>query len=568
LRSRPQAGSSGLPQKRGLPASEAKLVCIAGTQLGSEYVLTGEEVVVGRSPENAVSIPDNSVSRKHLLLRQTPEGWMASDMASGNGTFINGEPIDEETLLKNGDQISVGDTQLEFISAGEPRQRSERSEGPLRNSRRPRPGRRSLQREQEEAAKKQRFRKLFLVALAAMLVLVGVGVYFKRQADKTEEAIHAQLLVLRKRQQGFEERFQSAKDLIREGKWREAQHVLEELPEEAQWLHDEFQKLRAQAPDFGPEVQVYLKAAEQEVPNQLAMDSAEIALKAKEPALKEASAYLKQVTHTGIRNERLERLRRELHAKTLEKIAAGKALAARTADRDSMVRLKILTDDVLAAEPGQRDAMSLQTIALDAIRHLDSPTSGVKPPPETPWVAVTEKYKAGEVAEAARLAEACAGRQARCQTLQSQLADFVDKNSRIKQLSPREFLALYELDRQLSAGAGSANTPSIVLFAVPALEKAARNARLAGRLGEASGLASSLLKMDAKNATARGIMDEVRAQAQQTYTRAYTLRLTQPEQAERLFKEVAQMLPAEEEYAQKAQNQLRALRRGTVPGEE
>src|SRR5207248_1279992 len=65
-------------------AAVARMVCLAGPQAGNEYVLEGDEMVIGRAADNAISIPDTSVSRKHVLLRNTGEGWAASDMGSGN----------------------------------------------------------------------------------------------------------------------------------------------------------------------------------------------------------------------------------------------------------------------------------------------------------------------------------------------------------------------------------------------------------------------------------------------------------------------------------------------------
>src|SRR5258708_23045841 len=81
---RPRKSSAQLPVAK--PAAEGfKLVCLAGPQSGSEYVLEGDEMVVGRAADNAISIPDTSVSRKHVLLRNTGSGWAASDMGPGNG---------------------------------------------------------------------------------------------------------------------------------------------------------------------------------------------------------------------------------------------------------------------------------------------------------------------------------------------------------------------------------------------------------------------------------------------------------------------------------------------------
>src|SRR5438105_4872760 len=101
-------------------APVARLLCLAGPQAGNEYVLEGDEMVVGRAADNAISIPDTSVSRKHVLLRNTGDGWAASDMGSGNGTLVNSAAIAEETPLNDGDVITLGDTELKFVVEGAP----------------------------------------------------------------------------------------------------------------------------------------------------------------------------------------------------------------------------------------------------------------------------------------------------------------------------------------------------------------------------------------------------------------------------------------------------------------
>jgi len=51
-----------------------------GDPIIRERHLAGPELTIGRASENQVSIPDTSVSRKHVLLPKRPEGWAASDM--------------------------------------------------------------------------------------------------------------------------------------------------------------------------------------------------------------------------------------------------------------------------------------------------------------------------------------------------------------------------------------------------------------------------------------------------------------------------------------------------------
>src|SRR6476659_9649184 len=114
--SAPRARRSVAPAPAAAPeAGVARLVCLAGPQAGSEYVLEGDEMVIGRAADNAISIPDTSVSRKHVLLRNTGSGWAASDMGSGNGTLINSSAIAEETPLSDGDVITLGDTELKLV---------------------------------------------------------------------------------------------------------------------------------------------------------------------------------------------------------------------------------------------------------------------------------------------------------------------------------------------------------------------------------------------------------------------------------------------------------------------
>src|SRR3954463_9888112 len=107
------------PAVKAAAAPGFKLVCLAGPQAGSEYVLEGDEMVIGRAADNAISIPDTSVSRKHVLLRNTGSGWAASDMGSGNGTLINSSAIAEETPLSDGDVITLGDTELKLVIEGD-----------------------------------------------------------------------------------------------------------------------------------------------------------------------------------------------------------------------------------------------------------------------------------------------------------------------------------------------------------------------------------------------------------------------------------------------------------------
>ena len=78
-------------------------------------------VRLGRSSSNDVSIPDEELSRNHCLFEQSGEaGIRVTDLASANGTFVNGEQLGSDSReLKAGDSIEVGST-IVTVVGGEP----------------------------------------------------------------------------------------------------------------------------------------------------------------------------------------------------------------------------------------------------------------------------------------------------------------------------------------------------------------------------------------------------------------------------------------------------------------
>jgi len=83
---------------------------------GRELVpLQGERLTIGRADTNQVAIEsDPELSRLHAVLEPVGGGWCVRDLASSNGTFVNGERIWSDRPLRNGDEIRVGRTRLVF----------------------------------------------------------------------------------------------------------------------------------------------------------------------------------------------------------------------------------------------------------------------------------------------------------------------------------------------------------------------------------------------------------------------------------------------------------------------
>ncbi len=65
--------------------------------------------VIGRSEEADVQLPTPTMSRQHFELRWVDDRLTVKDCDSTNGTLLNGVRLEEETLLKGGDQITAGD---------------------------------------------------------------------------------------------------------------------------------------------------------------------------------------------------------------------------------------------------------------------------------------------------------------------------------------------------------------------------------------------------------------------------------------------------------------------------
>ena len=70
------------------------------------------ETTLGRENSD-LTIEDPEVSRRHAVLRPSPDGIEIEDQGSTNGTFVNGNRIKEATKLSPGDTVRIGKTTLE-----------------------------------------------------------------------------------------------------------------------------------------------------------------------------------------------------------------------------------------------------------------------------------------------------------------------------------------------------------------------------------------------------------------------------------------------------------------------
>jgi pSer/pThr/pTyr-binding forkhead associated (FHA) protein len=103
------------------------LAAIDGPSKDHTFILSGDEISIGRDSSNTIAISDVSLSRRHCVLCRDGETYVLHDLDSRNGTFINGVVI-KQSPLRNGDKIAVGDSVLVFVSGQAPQLDSDQIE--------------------------------------------------------------------------------------------------------------------------------------------------------------------------------------------------------------------------------------------------------------------------------------------------------------------------------------------------------------------------------------------------------------------------------------------------------
>ena len=83
-----------------------------------EVPLDGRDIAIGRSPTCDVMLEDDQlVSRRHALLRYNGSEYTIVDLGSSNGTFLNEEETHEETPLRDGDLIGIGEYEILYSTS-------------------------------------------------------------------------------------------------------------------------------------------------------------------------------------------------------------------------------------------------------------------------------------------------------------------------------------------------------------------------------------------------------------------------------------------------------------------
>lgn len=81
---------------------------------GQEHPLENDVTRMGRAVENEIVILDKRSSREHAVIRREGVKIILEDQGSTNGTYLNGERLQQAVQLRDEDQVKIGDVAFTF----------------------------------------------------------------------------------------------------------------------------------------------------------------------------------------------------------------------------------------------------------------------------------------------------------------------------------------------------------------------------------------------------------------------------------------------------------------------
>jgi pSer/pThr/pTyr-binding forkhead associated (FHA) protein len=109
--------TSPTPHAVGAAASTgplANFLVRSGGLKGTRLIVKTPVANIGRADYNDLVLPDESVSTSHAKLQRREGVWVLMDLASTNGTYVDGERIGADTPIAPGTLVRFGDVQLVF----------------------------------------------------------------------------------------------------------------------------------------------------------------------------------------------------------------------------------------------------------------------------------------------------------------------------------------------------------------------------------------------------------------------------------------------------------------------
>ncbi len=94
-----------------------KLAQLVDENNGSVIDIDRWEISIGKSKSNDIVLPMPDVSRFHAVIAKKQKEWVITDTFSKTGVLVNGEKIEEQAVIQDGDVITIGSIPLKFLCA-------------------------------------------------------------------------------------------------------------------------------------------------------------------------------------------------------------------------------------------------------------------------------------------------------------------------------------------------------------------------------------------------------------------------------------------------------------------
>lgn len=94
-----------------------KLAQLVNENDGSVIDIDRWETSIGKSKSNDVVLPQEEISRFHAVIAKKQKEWVITDTFSKTGVLVNDEKVDGQTVIEDGDIITIGTIPLKFLCA-------------------------------------------------------------------------------------------------------------------------------------------------------------------------------------------------------------------------------------------------------------------------------------------------------------------------------------------------------------------------------------------------------------------------------------------------------------------
>lgn len=111
----PQPKEPVSPPPKLIPrVNQPHLLSVSGEKVGQVFLITRQDLAIGRSQSNQLRLLDSTISRSHATVLRMRSEFYIRDESSSLGTYLNGRriPPGSQFLLNEGDRIGIGRLQV------------------------------------------------------------------------------------------------------------------------------------------------------------------------------------------------------------------------------------------------------------------------------------------------------------------------------------------------------------------------------------------------------------------------------------------------------------------------